>query len=452
ASVALAAGTFEVELQREGKTVAKLPAAVRERTPVANGLELLTLGFDAASADAGVAELRVRGSGGATTPPAKVVLTRGSPPGSWPAVLGRSRTAAAGSSGRSGPPSAPPPRRLGRQGERLSRRYREALQQLAGDHPEAGGAAVTALEAEALAGRDIDPLELRDLERDVLAPLAAASPEALWPVIDLYVESHRRQLAARNSKVATHAQQMVQHLAELYAGAVAPAQRGLAAAPLLALVASLPPSGDTELRVLALTKAREYLPADAAVLLCVAVDAERHADYKGSVETLTALRKLAPQDLEIRLRLGVNQARLGARQQARTELGAALAAKGEPPPWWLPLAYQELGRLHLESGDAAAAEKVLRQGLARLPREEKLSLLLAEALTRRGQRAEAAEVLATIQPAPDDRGFDSARHRYIQLPDERLLQARADVAARAAAARPSLAAALAGRARAGASR
>jgi Flp pilus assembly protein TadD len=452
ASSALAAGRFEVELRREGKTVATLPVLVHARAPAAEGLELLTLGFDPATAGAGVAELRVRGNGGVTTPPAKVVLTQGSPAGSWPAVLGRARPPAGGG-GSAGAAAAPPParRRLGRQGERLARRYREALRQLAGDQPEAGGAAVTALEAEALAGADVDPLELRDLERDVLAALAAAAPagpETLWPVIEHYLESHRRHLAARNGKLATHAQQMVLHLADLYAGAVAADQRGLAAAPLLALVAGLPAAGEAELRVLALGQARKYLPEDAGVLLCIAVDAERHADYKGAVEALTALRKLTPQDLEVRLRLGVNQARLGEKRQARAELGAAIetavADASEPPPWWLPLAYQELGRLHLASRDPAAAERVLRQGLQRLPREEKLSLLLAEALARRGGRAPAAEVVAAIQPTPDDRGFDSARHRYIQLPEERLLRARAEVAAHAAAGRASLAAALGG--------
>jgi Flp pilus assembly protein TadD len=453
ASATLAGGRFEVELRREGKTVATLPAVVHARAPAADGLELLTLDFDPATAGAGVAELRVRGNGGVTTPPAKVVLTQGSPAGSWPAVLGRARPAAGGG-GSAGAAAAPPParRRLGRQGERLARRYREALRQLAGDQPEAGGAAVTALEAEALAGTDVDPLELRDLERDVLAPLAAAAPETLWPVIEHYLESHRRHLAARNGKLATHAQQMVLHLADLYAGAVAANQRGLAAAPLLALVAGLPAAGEAELRVLALGEARKYLPEDAGVLLCIAVDAERHADYKGAVEALTALRKLTPQDLEVRLRLGVNQARLGERRQARAELGAAIetetTSQGEPPPWWLPLAYQELGRLHLASRDPAAAERVLRQGLQRLPREEKLSLLLAEALARRGERAQAAEVVAAIQPTPDDRGFDSARHRYIQLPDERLLRARAEVAAHAAAGRAPLAAALGGQPRA----
>ena len=412
---------IEVELRRDAKTLAAVPAAVAERTPIAADLELLTLSFDLPALPSGVAELSVRAAGGTVaTRPTKVVLTEGTVAAAWPSLLAGAPAAPTAAAG-PGLPAAPARRRLGRQGERqVAKRYREALQQLAGDGAEAARAAVTALESEALAGKSVDPRELVEIELGVLVSLAETAPEALWPVLALYVDSHRQHLAARAGVASLHTQQMVLRLAALFAEKAPPAARPQAAVPLLALVAGLPASGERDLRVRALAAAREYQPEDAGILRCIAVDDERHADYRGAIEALSALRRLTPDDLEVRLRLGINHARLGAQRPARGELAAALRADADPPPWWLPLAYQELGRLHLEGRDLSAAEHVLRQGLERLPREEKLSLLLAQVLERRGDAAGAVAVLAAVVPSPLDRGFDSARHRYVQLPRERL--------------------------------
>jgi tetratricopeptide (TPR) repeat protein len=435
---------LEIELRRDGKTIAAVPAVVAERTPLAAGLELLTLSFDLPALPSGIAELGVRDAGGTVaTRSTKVVLTEGTVAAAWPSLLAGAPVAPTAAAG-AGLPAAPPRRGLGRLGERqVAKRYREALQQLAGDGAEAARAAVAALESEALSGKSVEPRELVEIELGVLAPLAETSPEALWPVLALYVDSHRQHLAARAGVASLHTQQMVLRLAALFAESAPPAARPQAAVPLLALVADLPASGEHDLRVRALAAAREYQPDDAAILLCIAVDDERHADYQGAIEALSALRRLAPDDREVRLRLGINHARLGSQRQARSELGAALRGDADPPPWWLPLAYQELGRLHLDGGDLHAAEGVLRQGLARLPREEKLSLLLAQVLERGGDAAAAVEVLSAVIPSPQDRGFDSARHRYVQLPRQRLERARAELGELAGAARPRLAAALA---------
>src|SRR5262249_42052063 len=93
--------------------------------------------------------------------------------------------------------------------------------------------------------------------------------------------------------------------------------------------------------------------------------------------------------------------------------------------------------------DAAAGERTLRAGLARLPGEEKLALELAMLLTRRHQRDAARAVISSIVASAADRGYDGARYRFPARPDDVLAAAAAELAARAAGARRQLAAGLA---------
>ena len=460
-----AAGPFEVQLEHGGKPVATVAAVVHARRPLADGLEVVTLSVELPPLPAAVAELRVR-SGGATLAPLRVVhVEAGAAPAVWTAVLAGARAAQSGVRAPAGsPPPPPPPQRHGRR--QWSTTYRRALQQLTGEPPEAGTAAVVAFEQGVLAAEGGNAQPLAELELEVLGELAAKDAEALWPVMALYLQTHREHLAARATLTATHAQRMILALADLYAKSAAAPSRRMATVPLLALVADLPLGRERFLRTRALEAARGYDAQNAGVLLCAAVGAEAYGDHEQAVQALAQLRRVDAGNVEAQLRLGVIHARTGAERAARAALRAAIAGaprsgestngaprsgestNGADPaaatPWWLPLAYQELGRLQLEAGDLADAERLLRQGLARLPREEKLSLLLASVLGKRGDREGAQAVLDEMAPSPVDRGFDSARVRYMQLPTEPLLRAREELLRLAAAARPRLAAALVG--------
>jgi hypothetical protein len=83
----------------------------------------------------------------------------------------------------------------------------------------------------------------------------------------------------------------------------------------------------------------------------------------------------------------------------------------------------------------------LREGLARLPGDEKLTLLLAASLERSGLRAEAREVLAGFRPE-GDAGGGAARHRYNRPPEELLATVAIELDREAAEHLPALAAAL----------
>ena len=104
----------------------------------------------------------------------------------------------------------------------------------------------------------------------------------------------------------------------------------------------------------------------------------------------------------------------------------------------LSLAYQELARLQLSSG-AAAAMKTVEEGLKRLPGDEELLLEQAYLFDRAGEHGRAREALSGIQPSAD--GGSTPRHRYNQPPDGALDRAWAALQARAAEHLPAFAAA-----------
>ena len=446
---ALAGGPLEVELDPSGGGSIRLPATTAPDGAAAPpGLVALAVEFQPAGAPAGDAALRVVTAGGeaASLRVPVVVAAEGSGGSSWVtlATAGRGPERGAADKARVRAPEASHPRPSVPRRQRAAA-YRRALLPLAEQDGARAREELTAFDA-GLLSSGVLPEELSATELDVLGALSAAEAEAVLPVLWHYLELYREQVGG-SPLLASHAREMVYRLADLYAAsASAPGAGELAATALGAHVATLPPDASRQFLARALRHALDLHPQDRLALLCSAIDAARHGDHDLAVERLEALRRLEPGEPEVLLRLAHSRARLGERRRARallTELLETPAAAETPPPWWLPLAYQELAQVLVED-DRAAAERVLRRGLARLPGEEKLSLQLALLLGERGDRARAAGVLADVRPAPDDRGYDSARHRFPQLPAEPLQRAAAEVRSRAEAARTRLAAALQG--------
>jgi predicted Zn-dependent protease len=127
-------------------------------------------------------------------------------------------------------------------------------------------------------------------------------------------------------------------------------------------------------------------------------------------------------------------------QTAEAEESLRALIREETGGWRLTLAYQELARL-LMARDPGAAENTLREGLARLPGDEKLTLLLAAVLDRKGNRGAAREAIAGLTPERND-GGGAARNRYNRPAEEPFGTVLADLDREAEARRPALAAAL----------
>lgn len=444
ASAALAAARLRVEILHGDKLAAELPATVTAREPgPAAGLELVTVSFHPSGATRGELRLRVAAGGGETVSSSVAVL-----------IAEPGQVAAASQA----PATPTPARKSSRVADRqLMASYRDALRLATGDDSLAARAAVVALEAPVLREADVGgAAELAETELDVLRPLATAEPESLLPVLALYLDIYHEEVRGHERLLSTHAREMVLRLAELQAARDgSPASRHLAANALLALVGAAPASASQAFLARVLVRVISYDPEHRAALLCAAINAERQGSYEVAEDFLEKLHSLDDGDLEVRVRLALHRARTGDHKRARTLLASVVAAPAAatgPAPWWLALAYEELARLSLDAEDVSGAEKVIRRGLVRFPGEEKLSLLLAHLLAERGAYAEAGQAFDALAPPATDRDYDSARHRYAQLPTEPLEKAAAEVRERAAASRSRLAAALAATATPGAAR
>ena len=77
-------------------------------------------------------------------------------------------------------------------------------------------------------------------------------------------------------------------------------------------------------------------------------------------------------DVEVRLRLGVNWLRLGRRAKGEALLWDV--AEGQAPPWMGLVAFEELAQLHAER--PGRARDILQQGLERYPDAASLHVLM----------------------------------------------------------------------------
>jgi len=94
-----------------------------------------------------------------------------------------------------------------------------------------------------------------------------------------------------------------------------------------------------------------------------------------------------PGSLEARLRLALTRQRMGDDNEVEALLRACIAPGG--PEWIRAVAWQELVRLRIDAGDLKAAEVVLREAAAALPRDRELAVLRAFVLDRTGRHGEA---------------------------------------------------------------
>jgi Flp pilus assembly protein TadD len=316
--------------------------------------------------------------------------------------------------------------------------YRNALEQLVAGHEAEALAAVAAFE-DALLRRTEKPVALEqvaEIEMDVARDLVAADPESLMALLRFHQQVFEKGAETRRYPGSTLAQDVVFRLTRLCRerGQLELARRFERAVGVELLRAGLRRHGEQ-----ALQNVLAEAPEDPIALLELAVHAERRGDRAEAVSHLEALLRAHPEDREARLRLALDLARLGRSREAEERLRGVI--HDEKEGWQLHLAYQELARLRMENKDLVGAERTLREGLERLPGDEKLILLLAAIRERRGRTAAAREALDGLKPEGTD-GGGSARHRYNQPPEELFGTVLADLGREAAARLPNLKAAL----------
>jgi hypothetical protein len=181
-------------------------------------------------------------------------------------------------------------------------------------------------------------------------------------------------------------------------------------------------------------------PTDEGILHELAADAERRGDHAAAIPILETLLQAHGENREARLRLAIDQGRTGRTADAEQRLTAITTE--EIGGWRLSLAYQELIRLHQAANrPEKTVESTLREGLGRLPGDEKLNLLLVDLLERSGRVSAARQALASFRPEGKE-GSSGARRRYSGPPQEPLATALVTLAQEAATRLPALAKAL----------
>jgi tetratricopeptide (TPR) repeat protein len=426
-------------LLSDGGRVTELPARIEARREAA-GVEWLTVSFVPAGLETGRYFLRaaVPGTSALSIPAwaSPFVLLAGGGDGKvWAELMHAAAPQQAGA------PEPARPRRRKLDAPPIRDAYRKALQLLAGGDEAAARRAVDGLESPLLTGPNpAAPEDVAEIELGVARDLAAARLESLLPVSLLHASLYRDAWQRHDFLVAAHTRELVFGLAGLTAEHGGAAGKRMAVRLLLGLASHLAESASVELRERIFRQILAYDKDEPSAHLDLAAQAEREGRYPDAVAHLEHLLRAHPEDAEARIRLAVSLRRLGKPADADKLLAGLIQAKEATEPWVLALAYQETGRALLAAGRLDEAERFLRGGLERLPGDEKLLLELAEIFDRRGDPAQARQVLAGYHPTRE--GAESARHRYNRLPSAALDHAWTDLVRSAPEGLPALADAL----------
>jgi len=245
--------------------------------------------------------------------------------------------------------------------------------------------------------------------------LAESQPASMMAVALLHRDMYSWYMARRVPQLASHSWQMAAMMARAVTkldGWTPP--DGFSECLLLDLAARLSRSGEWRATRELLEAAIDIVPDSAPARLGLGAFYERTGFPREAVNELKRLYKQHPDKLEGRLRLAVNHARIGDDKEAEELLRNLLAP---PSPLWIrALAYQELGRLLIATGRAEEAIVLLRQGVAQIPDNQRLNILLAHALDKARKPYEAKSVIDRLQ-THGSRQNTSPRYRYTVWPD-----------------------------------
>ncbi len=339
-----------------------------------------------------------------------------------------------------------------REQARLEASYRQALAAWSLGDDAGALAQLLALDQGAAAGSRQATL----LARAKLAVGRAVShhdPTALLAAATLEQRAYD-DYARRRPQLAAEARHTVTVLVETHVSArrlrrASGADAGAGVEVDAALLAAL--GGDLEARAQQTAAADIYgralalAPRQPAALLGLAAIHEQRGEYGAAADLLTVLaaanpRGATPGAREARLRLAINQLRLG-RVAAGEDALQDLAFEGVD--WVRSLAAQELARLLGARGDYAAAGKVLAAAAAVLPCDPSLPVQAALTAERAGSPSPldiSVLDLATVGACGE--AAESARGRYTHAPSSEMGPLRASLDAAEPEWRRALAAAL----------
>jgi len=257
--------------------------------------------------------------------------------------------------------------------------------------------------------------QLITVERLTALTLAKSRPPSLMAVALLHRDMHSWYLARSETILAQHSWRMAAMIAR-----VAPSIDGwerpveFSECMLLDLASRLARSGQRHSARQLLETAAKIAPGSAPALLGLGALSERSGFPEEAVEELKTLYKKHPENVEGRLRLAINRARVGEEKAAEELLRGLLEPSS--PLWIRTVAYQELGRLLIDKGRIDEAERRLREGVAQIPGNQRLQILLAHSLDRAQRPKEAGSVVDQLEMQGSQQNT-SPRYRYSAWPD-----------------------------------
>ena len=299
----------------------------------------------------------------------------------------------------------------------FSRKYSQALAKLAAGKRSRSLAEVIKLEGDLIAGRSLAGVEaLKEVEMGILRKVAATSPEALVPVIWLYLDVFERSLKERRLLLAVHARVLAVDLVDVYLeSATGERAKALAADLLTAVGGSLQASSLSTASEAAFRRAVELDSGQVEALRGLVASYERARQDDLAILHLEKLTALRPGDTEACVRLGRIHLRNDRKPQAEATFRTCVAKKA--PEWALAVAYQELALLLGRSQRWEEAAQRLEEGHRRMPRQPRIQLLRAYALDRLQRPAAGRHAVAELQGS-GSAIRDSPRARYGRWPRE----------------------------------
>ena len=416
-------GDLQAEVRRPGGArVATFPLTIASREETGtDGLQLLAASLQMKGIEQGVYELGIVGDQAFSTP--FVLLDQGGGGQVWAAHTPSRRTQApAEAAARTSQPASAAKARKTRRIDAGPVRdgYRAALRLLAAGNRDGAKDAMQELQSKVLSGdKPATSDDLLEVELEVADDLARKDAESLVPVLTLHQVLYRDAVRKSGFLLSTHNRELIFKLTDLYAErSNHPERRGRAARFLMGLAAEMIWTAPPTMRARLFQQIVTYDDKQETALLCLAVDSERQGRYADAVGYLQRL----PAEPEARLRLAVNLARIGRVQDSRKllrEVGEQTSPK--PEPWQLAIAWQELGRLQIAAGDLQGAEQTLREGLRRLPEDDKLAVQLGMVRDLKKDPRGGRDAVAGLGKTPGTGG--AARNRYNQLPTDKLEEA-----------------------------
>ena len=303
-----------------------------------------------------------------------------------------------------------------REQAKLEAAYRRALGAWAAGQDEDALAQLQRLDQEGEPGR---------LERAKLAvgrAVGRRTPAALLAAAALEERAYL-VYASRRPTMAAEARRTAAALVELHASLDrAPAARTADAAMLASLAGNAAARSQQSAAEELYTRVLALVPRQPAAVLGLAAIHELHARYADAVELLAPVVAEHPEAREARLRLAVNELRLGRRERAEADL-RVLANGGVD--WVRSLAAQELARLLSARGDLAGAATVLDAAAAVLPCDPSLPVQAALVAERAGSATPLD--LSTLGACGE--AAESARARYTHAPSSELVPLRQSIIA-----------------------